>query len=83
MLESRIVTESAIATELRESMPKRFRKVTIADVAKRAGVSIATVSCALRGVSGVSEANRSRIRKLALRLGYVAHASPTPTWQRS
>lgn len=55
-------------------MPKRFRKVTIADVAKRAGVSIATVSCALRGVPGVSEANRSRIRKLALRLGYVADA---------
>jgi len=74
MSEASIVTESAIGTELRESMPKRFRKVTIADVAKRAGVSIATVSCALRGVPGVSEANRSRIRKLALRLGYVADA---------
>jgi DNA-binding LacI/PurR family transcriptional regulator len=74
MLESSTVTESGTGTELRESMPKRFRKVTIADVAKRAGVSIATVSCALRGVSGVSEANRARIRKLALRLGYVADA---------
>jgi DNA-binding LacI/PurR family transcriptional regulator len=74
MLESKTVTEPALGTELRESMPKRFSKVTIADVAKRAGVSIATVSCALRGVSGVSEANRARIRKLALRLGYVADA---------
>ncbi|MFQ5804832.1 MAG: LacI family DNA-binding transcriptional regulator [Phycisphaerae bacterium] len=58
----------------RKGMPKQFRKITIADVAKRAGVSIATVSCALRGASGVSEPNRARIRKLALGMGYVADA---------
>lgn len=40
-------------------------------VAQRAGVSISTVSRALRGVSGISEATRKRVRNAALELGYV------------
>ncbi len=43
----------------------------MADVAGRAGVSIATVSRALRDVPGVSEATRQRIRAIAHELAYV------------
>ncbi|WP_146930217.1 LacI family DNA-binding transcriptional regulator [Cellulomonas xylanilytica] len=49
------------------------RKATLnmADVAERAGVSIATVSRALSGAPGVSEATRARIRSLAQDLSYT------------
>lgn len=43
----------------------------MADVAARAGVSIATVSRALRGVPGVSQATRDRIQAIATELSYV------------
>ncbi|NAZ82462.1 substrate-binding domain-containing protein [Kineococcus sp. R8] len=43
----------------------------MADVAVRAGVSISTVSRALGGVPGVSEATRVRIRAIADELAYV------------
>lgn len=43
----------------------------MADVARRAGVSIATVSRALRDVPGVSDATRVRIRAIADELAYV------------
>ena len=43
----------------------------MADVARRAGVSIATVSRALRDVPGVSDATRLRIRAIADELSYV------------
>ncbi len=44
---------------------------TIEDVARAAKVSTASVSRSLRGLPGVSEATRDRVRKVAARLGYV------------
>ncbi len=45
--------------------------VNMADVAARAGVSIATVSRALRDLPGVGEATRTRIKAVADELSYV------------
>ena len=46
--------------------------ISIKDVAHESGLSIATVSRALRGLPGVSDATRERAREVADRLGYVA-----------
>jgi DNA-binding LacI/PurR family transcriptional regulator len=46
-------------------------EVNMADVAARAQVSIATVSRALRGLPGVSEATRLRVHQAAEELAYV------------
>ena len=43
---------------------------TIDDVARKAGVSIATVSRTLRNVTSVGEAARSRVRKAVEELRY-------------
>ena len=48
---------------------------SIDDVARASGVSIATVSRALRGLPNVSESTRERIRGIADDLGYVASSS--------
>jgi LacI family transcriptional regulator, repressor for deo operon, udp, cdd, tsx, nupC, and nupG len=55
----------------------RRRSLNMTDLAREAGVSIATVSRALNGAPGVSEATRHRIRKLADDLSYAVspHAS--------
>lgn len=45
--------------------------VNMADVARRAGVSTATVSRALRDVPGVSAGTRARVRAIADELAYV------------
>jgi LacI family repressor for deo operon, udp, cdd, tsx, nupC, and nupG len=49
--------------------------VGIVDVAARAGVSVATVSRALRGLPGVADATRHAVRQAAAELGYVASPS--------
>lgn len=46
--------------------------VSVQDVAERAGVSVSTVSRALRGVAGISESTRKRVRTAAEALGYTA-----------
>lgn len=45
--------------------------VTIRDVAAAAGVSVATVSRALRGLPSVAPATRARVEEVAARLNYV------------
>lgn len=47
-------------------------RVTIVDLARETGVSVSSVSVALRGDPGVSEATRSRVLAAAERLGYRA-----------
>ncbi|MCR6491562.1 LacI family DNA-binding transcriptional regulator [Cellulomonas sp. P24] len=47
------------------------RRVTIVDVAARAGVALSSASTALNGRPGVSEATRARVRAAADELGYV------------
>jgi LacI family transcriptional regulator len=49
-------------------MPKQ--RVTMADVAREAGVSLMTVSRAINGKEGLSEATRDRIQAIVDRLGY-------------
>jgi LacI family transcriptional regulator, repressor for deo operon, udp, cdd, tsx, nupC, and nupG len=48
---------------------------SIEDVARASGVSIATVSRALRDLPNVSDSTRGRIRAIADELGYVASSS--------
>lgn len=49
--------------------------VRLQDIAKRAGVSVYTVSCALRGQTQVAEATRARLSALAEEMGYVKDVS--------
>jgi DNA-binding LacI/PurR family transcriptional regulator len=52
---------------------KTQRRVTIRDVAERAGVAISTVSHALSGRRKISEATKARIFKAAHEVGYGAN----------
>ena len=51
------------------------RRVTIADIALRAGVSKGAVSYALNGRPGISEVTRQRIRKIADDLGWYPNSA--------
>lgn len=48
--------------------------VTIKDVAKRAGVSIAAVSYALNDKEGVNEETKKRVREIADEMGYIPNS---------
>ena len=52
-----------------------MRRVTITDVAQRAGVSKGAASFALNGRPGVSEATRKRVLQTAAELGWVRNAA--------
>ena len=54
-------------------MPKSRSAPRLADVAARAGVSIATASRSLAGRDGVSEAVAAHVREVARQLGYVVN----------
>jgi len=53
--------------------PSDGRKVTIHDIAQRAGVSVATVSRVINGQAGVGAATRARLEKMFADLGYSAN----------
>jgi LacI family transcriptional regulator len=53
-----------------DSIPAARRPPTILDVASEAGVSKSTVSNVVRGLPGVSEATRTRVRSAIDQLGY-------------
>jgi LacI family transcriptional regulator len=57
----------------KEEIAERAERVTIVDVAKRAGVSKSTVSLVLGGSSLVAEGTRERVAKAMRALGYVYH----------
>ncbi|MGF1452407.1 MAG: LacI family DNA-binding transcriptional regulator [Opitutales bacterium] len=48
-----------------------MERVTLKDIAQRAGVSVSAVSLALSGKGNISKQQQERIRKLADELGYV------------
>jgi DNA-binding LacI/PurR family transcriptional regulator len=61
-----------------ETSPLKETSVTVRDIAERVGVSIGTVSRALKNQPGVGEDTRHRILKTAERLGYdLGNLRPT------
>ena len=49
---------------------ERRKEVRLENIAKEVGVSIVTVSNALKGKKGVSEELRNRIKETAVSMGY-------------
>lgn len=60
-------------------MNTREQRVSMADVAREAGVSISAVSLVVRGHEGVSLPTRKRVRAAMDRLGYTQRAQTTPS----
>ena len=50
--------------------------VSVKDIAKECGVSVATVSKALNGHSDISQATKEKVRAAAQRLGYMPNSAP-------
>jgi LacI family transcriptional regulator, repressor for deo operon, udp, cdd, tsx, nupC, and nupG len=69
------VTGKEIPVGAREPQPQTHAQPTIVDVALRAGVSVATVSRALRDYPYVAVATRERVHRAAAELRYVADAN--------
>lgn len=57
-----------------DGFPKN-RRITIADIAARAGVSTGAVSYALNGRPGVSEATRARVLEISREMGWAPHSA--------
>ena len=68
-----VQNRAQVAPLLGTASPLRMRNVTIKDIAREAGVSIASVSRVLNNVGRVSDATRARILSIAERLRYVPH----------
>lgn len=51
--------------------PMKSKKITIKDVAKEAGVSVATVSRALNGLGGIGKETRDHVLEICERMAYV------------
>lgn len=49
----------------------KTKKVTIKEIAKISGVSVASVSRTINGLSGVGESTRQRIMRVCEEIGYV------------
>lgn len=58
-------------TVLRTLLHVKERKITVRDIAQKAGVHYTTVSRALSGHPSIPEATKKRIRDIAKELGYV------------
>lgn len=49
------------------------KKITLKDVAKKAGVAVSTASCALRGMPNVTKKTRLHVQKVADKLGFTSN----------
>lgn len=56
----------------------RSKKVTMQEIADKVGVSKFAVSKALSGKSGISEATREKIHKVAAEFGYSNQKNSSP-----
>ena len=67
-------TGNDTGTSLKNRFMADSTEITIADVAKAAGVSVSTVSRILNGKQDVAPATRSRVQQIIEELGYSPHA---------